>query len=121
MSTGKKARAPAWCDRILFSSSPTALIATDVKHNSVRSELEQPRKRRTVTGLTIVNSVDRHDERVRSYGSLTQFEKNGEGPLLETDGISLLKYNYINGLFYSDHKPVFAQFIVKLVVLNTKG
>lgn len=116
---GKKARAPAWCDRVLYSSAPgSGRVQSMVRPGETK-------KRRTVPGLTILDDIDSQSSLpsfAHSAGPVAAEEcdalKSSSSDELQVEaveGITLLKYSYINGLFHSDHRPVYAEFKVELL------
>lgn len=88
--TGKKSRAPAWCDRILYSSSLSKNQSTDA-------------------GMDIKESSDVISPLSTEADSIC-YPKNSS----KRENIHLLQYDCIQGLFHSDHRPVYANFCVEL-------
>ena len=89
-STGKKSRAPAWCDRILYSSSLSKNQITDA-------------------GMDIKENSDVISPLSTEADSVC-YPKNSS----KRENIHLLQYDFIQGLFHSDHRPVYANFCVEL-------
>jgi hypothetical protein len=138
--TGKKARAPAWCDRVLYSSRPSSSRERErERHSLARSGGSssggssggvspcaggESSRRFMVPGLTILESVDapsspRAGDAAAASPSASASPPAAPCPCPEeaalTEGITLLKYSFVDGLFHSDHRPVYAEFDVDLI------
>lgn len=109
---GKKARPPAWCDRILFSSTRGVFSSSHRNVNtsgSLSSSLSQEMPK--FAGLRLETELNQVDKRLipeKSVGARANL-------LAASDGIALLEYDYIPGLFHSDHRAVFATFVMDMV------
>lgn len=73
----------------------------------------EPRKRTTVPGLKVV--TDCQSSTSLASGETTSIFGGDVTTAVTTDGITLKKYSYINELFHSDHRPVYAEFHVELL------
>lgn len=80
-------------------------------------------RKRTVTGLTIIENVD-SPQALAASAAATNLENTTElacDACSASEGIQLLDYDCVDGLFYSDHRPVFAKFRVDLVDCELSG